>query len=126
MFKTALAFATVLMVTPAGAHDGFEGRIDPVTKSSCCTSSANETTGDCRPLKVVPGMLEGVPEGWRLRLTEAQARDINPKRRGSVDTIIPWQRIQDSWDGNFRVCIPPYHSPTMLADFYCFWAPGQF
>lgn len=125
LLRSVLLAVLFLVSEKTWAHDGFEGRTDPVTKSSCCTSSANATSGDCRVLKVEPGMLEGVPEGYRLRLTEAQVKVINPQRKGGVDTVIPWERIQESWDGQFRVCIPPYPSPTMQADVYCFWAPNS-
>jgi len=111
------------MVSPAMAHDWYVGKNDPVTGGSCCTTSASDTHGDCAQLAVTPGVLSGHENGYRLRLTEEQARKINPLRNGPVDTVIPWDRIQASHDGNFHLCIPTYAVPHMAADFYCFWAP---
>jgi len=68
-------------------------------------------------------MLEGDPEGYRLRLTIDQARKINPLRTTPVDTLIPWERMQVSEDGNFHLCIPA-HPNGLRYDFYCFWQPG--
>ena len=108
-----LVFATA----SAAAHDWYTGTQDPVTGSSCCGKA------DCAILRVDPGVLEGDADGYRLRLTAEQAQAINPARRTPVDTLIPWDRVQASHDGNYHLCLPTYPTPTMRADFYCFWAP---
>lgn len=114
------AFVFLAPIVAALAHDPYTGLKDPVTKSSCCGGA------DCGILKVEPGTLTGEPDGYRLRLTEEQARRINPVRSGSVDTLIPWERVQDlpkEWGADYRLCLPNYRVPHMAADFYCFWAP---
>lgn len=120
----AILAAVLLTATcgPALAHDWYIGKSDPVTGGSCCTTSATDGYGDCAKLIVEPGVLEPVPEGWRLRLTLEQARKINPLRMSPVDTLIPDGRIQASEDGNFHLCIPP-RPDGLRFDFYCFWQP---
>lgn len=113
-----LPFATL----PTLAHDWYTGKHDPVTGGSCCSTSKTDGYGDCHQLVVEAGVLEPVPEGYRLRLTLDQARKINPLREYPVDTLIPEQRIQASEDGNFHLCIPPRPAGFKF-DFYCFWAP---
>ena len=122
-FGLALIFLA-LTATFAEAHDGYVGKHDPVTGGSCCTTSKTDGYGDCAKLVVEPGVLEPVPEGYRLRLTVEQARKINPLRRWPVDTIIPEERIQESEDGNFHLCIPGYPG-GMRYDFFCFWRPNS-
>lgn len=120
LLKLAALVAAFLFVAPivaALAHQPYTGLKDPVTKSSCCGSA------DCAVFKIEPGMLTGEVDGYRLRLTEEQARRINPVRSGPVDTLIPWDRVQPSWDGNHHLCLPNYKVPHMAADFYCYWAP---
>lgn len=109
--------AMVAFCAPAVAHDWFTGTRDPVTGGGCCGGS------DCSLLKIEPGVLEGEAGGYRLRLTAEQAAKINPSRKQPVDTLIAWDRIQPSHDGNYYLCIPSYPVSTMRGDFYCFWAP---
>ena len=123
--RTIIFFASLLWASSAIAHDSFIGKMDPVTGGSCCTTAQNEGYGDCAVLKVEPGMLTGEDGGYRLRLTAEQASKINPVRGLPVDTFIPQDRIQDSWDGNYRLCIPSRPSEAMRADFYCFFAPAN-
>lgn len=111
--------------TVAHAHDWYIGKRDPVTGGGCCTTAANASYGDCNQLVIEPGVLEPVPEGYRVRLTVEQARRLNPLRTLPVDTIVPEERIQESGDGNFHMCIPSYPSPNMQADFFCFFRPGM-
>lgn len=123
--KALLTLAALLcLTTAADAHDWYIGQRDPVTGGSCCTTAASAMSGDCNKLAIEPGVLEPVPEGYRIRLTVEQARRLNPLRRLPVDTIVPEERIQDSGDGNFHMCIPAYPTPNMQADFFCFFRPG--
>lgn len=109
---------------PTEAHDWYIGQRDPVTGGSCCTTAASAMSGDCNDLIIEPGVLEPVPEGYRVRLTVEQARRLNPLRTLPVDTIVPEERIQESGDGNWHMCIPSYPTPNMQADFFCFFRPG--
>ena len=111
------AFILIAMTAPATAHDWYTGAHDPRTGSRCCGGQ------DCAVLKIETGVIEAVSEGYRLRLSLEQAREINPNRHVSVDTVIPWNRVQPSPDGNWHVCLPPYPMPHMSADIYCFWEP---
>jgi hypothetical protein len=117
---TALPFLSLT----ADAHDWYVGKRDPVTGGGCCTTSATAKWGDCNELLIEPGVLEPVPEGYRIRLTVEQARRLNPLRNTPVDTIVPEERIQESGDGNWHMCIPRIQLDSMRADFYCFFRPG--
>jgi len=117
--------ALLCLTTAASAHDWYIGQRDPVTGGSCCTTAASAKSGDCNELLIEPGVLEPVPEGYRIRLTVEQARKLNPLRTMPVDTIVPEERIQESGDGNWHMCIPSYPVGNMKADFFCFFRPGM-
>lgn len=120
MMRFLIAFLWLCSLSSAAvAHEWYSKRMDPVTLAPCCGGK------DCAPLVIKPGMLEAEEDGYRIRLTEEQAKKINPQRYGSVDVLVEWARIQPSEDGNFHICIPPYHQPQMRADLYCFFAPGD-
>ena len=125
MKEAGLALTLLVLTTSAAsAHDWYVGKNDPITGGSCCTTAAQDGYGDCNKLTITPGVLEPVPEGYRIRLTVEQARVLNPLRNHPVDTIVPEERIQESGDGNFHMCIPAYPVPQMAADFFCFFRPG--
>lgn len=111
--RLALLFLLTFMST-ASAHDHYTGKSDPVTKSSCCGGH------DCAVLRIEPGVLTPEDGGVRIRLTQEQARKINPARKGAVNAFVPDSRVQQSWDGQYHMCFAWY--PTN-EDFYCFWAP---
>lgn len=130
MLVRALAVLGILLASsiPAFAHDWYVGKNDPVTGGSCCTTAANSQYGDCAVLQIVPGVITGEVNGYRIVLTEEQARKINPLREGAVNILVPWNRVQPSLDGNFHLCIPasapkPSEHSGPRGDFYCFWAP---
>lgn len=100
----------------ASAHSWYSDRRDPVTKKGCCGGT------DCAQLVIEPGVFSAEPGGYRVRLTLEQARRINPVRREGIDILIPWERVQDSEDGNFHLCIPRWNG-VVRDDFYCFFAP---
>ena len=117
-----LACATAV---PAFAHEPYTGKIDPVFKNGCCGGS------DCAILKVEPGMIVGEADGYRVKLTAEQAQKINPYRKAGVDTLIIWDRVQPSWDGNYHLCLRTYDPQLPFGatgddprgSAYCFWAP---
>jgi hypothetical protein len=115
------AFVFLAPIVAALAHDPYWGLRDPQTGGLCCGGE------DCAILDVKPGTLTTGEDGIRLQLTEAEARLINPKRVGPVDTVIPFERIQPTppeWGANYRVCIPTENLPRVRdRDFFCFWAP---
>lgn len=100
----------------ASAHSWYSERRDPVTKKGCCGGE------DCAQLVIEPGVLTAEAGGYRVRLTLEQARRINPVRREPLDILVPWERVQDSEDGNYHLCIPRWEG-VVLGDFYCFFAP---
>jgi hypothetical protein len=123
-----LVAAAVLMLLAlasiALAHEPYTGLTDPVYGNGCCGSE------DCAILKVTPGMIEGEAHGYRIRMSAEQAAEINPYRKSPVDTLIVWERVQPSWDGNFHICLRTHDAmlpfgagqdPRGAA--YCFWAP---
>ena len=115
---------TTLNGTGANAHDGYEKRYDPVTGGWCCTTNSGDNYGDCAVLNVEPGVISGEVDGIRLRLTVEQAQRINPLRTAPVDTVIPANRIQPSWDGNWHACLPSSPMPDR-ADVFCFFMPAN-
>lgn len=130
MLGRALAVLAILVATiaPAYSHDWYVGKHDPVTGGSCCSTGAGDGYGDCAKLDVVPGVLNAEVAGYRIILTEQQAKAINPLRTGPVNVLVPWSRVQPSLDGNFHLCIPASAPDYSIhegprADFYCFWAP---
>jgi hypothetical protein len=122
---TVIAAGVFVFIAPvmgAFSHEEFTGKKDPVTMLLCCGGE------DCKILDVQPGMLTSGPDGIRLRLTEEEARKINPKRVGPVDTVVTYDRIQPTlpeWSAEYRVCIPDKNDPKVRprGDYYCFWAP---
>lgn len=115
---TALV-AVFLCAAPAVSHEWYSKRVDPVTGGRCCGGS------DCAQLVIEPGVLTAEADGYRIRLTEEQAQRINPFRSGSVDVVVTWDRVQESPDGNWHICIPGQKLETMRSDFYCFMAPNN-
>ena len=124
IFLACFCLVMLLTLAKAHAHDPYTGRIDPKFLNGCCGGE------DCAILKVEPGVLTGDPEGYRVTLTIEQAQKINPYRKKPVDTLITWDRVQPSWDGNYHICLRP-HDPTLVdglpdhtrGSAYCFWAP---
>lgn len=125
-FVVGLALLTLAaMKSSAYPHDIYLGRKDPKTGGSCCSTNAGAGYGDCAKLTIEPGVLTAEADGYRIRLTEEQAQRINPFRSGSVDVVVTWDRVQESPDGNWHICIPGQKLETMRSDFYCFMAPNN-
>lgn len=113
-----LAAALCGAATAAYAHDWYSGTRDPVTNGGCCGGS------DCRDLVVRPGMLTPEADGIRVILTAEEAKRINPARPTGFNAVIPMNRVQDSQDGNFAICLKAYGPEVQLLDgWYCFFAP---
>jgi hypothetical protein len=114
-----LLFAVPLLasMSAAYAHSWYSEKRDPVTGGGCCGGH------DCEILTITPGVLEAVEDGYHIRLTAEQAKRINPSRNVPVDTVIPWDRVQPSEDGNWHICLPTYPVGSMNRDFFCFFAP---
>lgn len=125
MIRTTITAVIISLaaVCPANAHDLYTGTTDPVTHGICCTTSEHEGYGDCDQLVIEPGVLTPTVGGFILRLTVAQAKRINPLRTVPVNTFIPDNRVQQSMDGNWHLCLPAYTTPNR-GDFFCIFQPG--
>lgn len=99
------------------SHSWYSEKRDPVTKKGCCGGL------DCREIFISPENFTPEAEGFRIRLTEEQAKLINPSRHEALDIFVPFERVQPSEDGNFHLCIPRFNGVT-YGDFYCFFMPG--
>ena len=122
MYRAVLA--VLALTTPAVAHDPYSGKTDTVYGNGCCGGA------DCSILEVEPGMLAGEVDGYRIRLSLEEARKINPFRAKPVDTLVTWERIQPSWDGNYHLCLRTHDARDVFGEpdtgrgaAYCFWAP---
>lgn len=115
----AFVFLAPVIANEARSHEPYSKLKDPVTGYACCGGS------DCAVLDIVPGVLDTNENGYVITLTGEQARAINPDRKQPVSFVVPWSRVQESWDGKFRVCIAPdpYMGHEHPDRFYCFWAP---
>jgi hypothetical protein len=110
--------AILLMTSPALAHEWYQDKRDPwYPKQSCCGGM------DCAKLTIEPGVMEAVPEGYRIRLTLEQSRRINQYSAYPIDALIPWERVQPSEDGNYHICIMSQHRNNDRQGVYCFFAP---
>lgn len=82
---------------PAHSHEWYSQRSDPSFNNGCCGGS------DCKEFD--GSLIEAEEGGYRIRLTVAQAQEVNANTQLPVDALVPWRRIQDSQDGNFHLCI---------------------
>lgn len=98
---TALALAAAALIAAASgaahSHEWYAQRSDPVFNNGCCGGS------DCREFD--GSLIEAEADGYRIRLTVAQAQEVNRNTQLPIDALVPWSRIQDSQDGNFHLCI---------------------
>lgn len=96
----------------AQAHDWYSSRRDPVYNwTTCCGGH------DCAPIP--PHAIRDSPDGnLRVVLTLEEAKRINPCRDEPFDEIIPFERIQDSEDGQPHICLMCRNSDARQG-FYC-------
>lgn len=106
-----------LGIKVARAHSWYSEKVDPVFKNACCGGT------DCAKLDIVPGVLQAVPEGYRITLTLEQTRKINPWSMFPLDAVIAWERVQPSEDGNYHLCIAPTMRNDSKQGVFCFFAP---
>lgn len=96
----AFCIGVILWAGPANAHAWYSTRQDPVWRNGCCGGK------DCNELD--GRFVEAEDAGLRVRLTAEQARAINPNRNASVDAVVEWNRVQESEDGKFHICLMTY------------------
>lgn len=92
-----LAAVVTALPSPAHSHEWYAHRSDPAFNNGCCGGS------DCREFD--GALIDAEEGGYRIRLTVAQAQEVNPNTQLPIDALVPWRRIQDSEDGNFHLCI---------------------
>lgn len=109
-----LAAMVMLASAPAHAHEWYARRSDPVFNNGCCLNDCNEFSGS---------LIEAEADGYRIRLTVKQAREVNKLASAPVDALVPWNRIQDSEDGNFHLCIFNVDRDPPRNGVICFFAP---
>lgn len=112
-------FLATVFAAKAWSHDIYLGKRDPVTKQICCSTSANESYGDCGVLRVTKTNLRAEADGYYVDLTLDDARKINPMVQTEVHIFVPFERVQASEDGNYHICFGRF------GQLYCFMAPGS-
>ena len=116
LFLAALAVA--FACAPAFAHSWYSDSKDPVNGTPCCGGH------DCAPFPFVVGKnIFPTNEGYRIVLTVEEAKTINPYSTEPIDAVVIWERVQDSIDGQFHICISPNFRLTPTFGIYCFFAP---
>ena len=109
----------VYLMAPAHAHAWYKGRVDPVFLQSCCGGT------DCAELRIDPVVLTAEEDGYRIRLTHEQAKMINPFTHSGIDALVPWNRVQESEDGNYHLCIMTVNRDAPRQGIYCLFVPPQ-
>lgn len=90
-------FTLLLMAAAASAHDWYTQRQDPVHGYGCCGGH------ECHAIPAKWLIQEG--DGYRVRLTLEQTRQINPQSQFPIDTLIARARVQTSEEANFAICL---------------------
>ena len=118
----ALALACLVVIgmmlpDPAHAHAWYRNRVDPVFLNTCCGGT------DCAELRIDAIVLTAEEGGYRIRLTHEQAKKINPFTHTGIDALVPWNRVQDSEDGNFHICVMTVNRDNPRGGIYCLFVP---
>lgn len=115
-----LAAMAMLAAAPAHAHAWYSQRQDPVYNNGCCGGS------DCRELNgrlIKEKVLEAEESGYRIRLTLLQSRLINNYSALPIDALVTWDRIQESEDNKFHLCIFNVDRTAPRNGVICLFAP---
>lgn len=108
--------ATVFMFSrPAKSHEWLTGTTDPVTGNACCGGS------DCATIPARWLIQEG--DGYRVRLTLAQTRHVNPQSSEPIDAFVPRKRIQPSQESNYKLCVYPSSRSAPTFGVICLFEP---
>lgn len=111
-------FALTLLSVNAHAHSWYTDKHDPVTGGGCCGGH------DCAVfIPDIGKTMFYVKGGVRIVLTIEQARLINRHTARAIDAVIPIDRIQQSPDGEYHLCISSSGTTPHHNGIYCFWAP---
>lgn len=111
----AAAAVSVILSSSALAHGPSVGKTDPAFNNNCCGGH------DCA---IVPtDWVREVQSGFHLVMTLDQAKTVNPSAVLPVSALVPYIRVQPSWDGDYRACIFPKDRSNPRGGVICFWVP---
>jgi hypothetical protein len=111
------AFALIAGAPCALAHSWYTSKVDPAYKTPCCGGT------DCGQMLITDGVLTPEANGYHIRLSLDQTRKINPSSMEAVDAIVTWDRVQQSEDGNYHICLMAHHLFDSRGGIYCLFAP---
>jgi len=114
---SAAPWAAFFMAKPAKAHEWFSGFRDPVFDWNCCDGT------DCNVIPIPQKNVSVERDGYRVRLTAAEAKSLNPETNLPVDGLIPWSRVLESPTGQYGACPMIYRRDKETAGLWCFFAP---
>lgn len=118
--RIILACAVLAMLaTTAWAHSWYSLKYDPVLRNSCCGGH------DCAMWAIQPGEIAAEADGVRIRLSLERTRTINPYSTRPLDTVVVWDRVQPSEDGNWHLCIPALERGAPFWGVYCLFMPAN-
>lgn len=107
--------ALFLMPAPTLSHEWYGKKQDPKFHGNCCGEN------DCDKIDWSQITLED--NGYRIRLTLKEAQVINPEAEFPVDSLVIWDRVQQSDDLNYHVCIFPTDRKLPQSGVRCFFVP---
>jgi hypothetical protein len=116
--RTLALIATAILLLSAIAalaHGDYIGKTDPAYNNNCCGGS------DCATAPTAT-VSEG-EGGFHVVMTLDEARTVNPLAMLPIAAVVPWGRVQPSWDGDFHICIFPKDRSAPRGGVICFWAP---
>lgn len=116
---TAIAAALVaaFLCPPVRAHEWFSLKRDPVFGWGCCGGH------DCKVIRPNGRNITAEKDGYRIRLSLAEARAINPAAELPVDGLVTWDRVQPSETNEFAICLMPYNRTERAGGVFCLFEP---
>ena len=107
---TAIAAALVaaFLCPPVRAHEWFSQKRDPVFGWGCCGGH------DCKVIRPNGRNITAEKDGYRIRLSLAEARAINPAAE------LP---VGPSETNEFAICLMPYNRTERAGGVFCLFEP---
>ena len=109
--------AAFLLAAPASAHEWFTGYRDPIFKWECCGGH------DCGVIPLPQKSVTAVRNGYHVRLTTEQARDLNPGTDLPIDGVVTWDRVIESPTGEYATCPFRVRRDEETAGLRCLFVP---
>lgn len=110
-----IALAALMLAGPAYSHEWYSHKYDQRSGYLCCGGK------DCH--EILWSQIELEDDGYRIRLTLAEAQVINPEAKFPIDALVVWERAQPSQDLSFHICIYPNDRKPPGNGVSCFFAP---